>query len=433
MNSESTCREYAMDILPNGLRVISAEMPHLHSIEMQCYVGVGGRHESPLVAGVSHFLEHMLFRGTTEYPSNLHLERAFEAIGGGVNALTDPETTCFHSRLHPDALPTGAALFASMLRRPLFLDLEVERRIILEEALEEINEKGEDISPDNLTARLMWPGHPLALPTIGTRESIGRIGVADLQRHRDSYYTPAGTVIAVAGAVRHAEVLRAVADAFGDWQGTTPPPPLAAPSVMAPGPQTIWVHDSDSQVSLQLAFRLPGRQDDCGIPLRVLRRVLSGGGASRLMLRLRETLGLTYNVDANLALLADTGAFSVDLAVAPENMVPAVREILAIFDDIRRQPVDADELGRVVRSFLYDLEFSRDHPEDMAARYGWGEAVNFLRTIEEDRRDVANVSGEQLWHCASERFVPGALTLAAVGPFRGRDRKDVEKLLASYR
>lgn len=427
-----TCGEYFRDTLPNGLRVITIEMPHLHSAEMMCYLGVGGRHETPETAGISHFLEHMLFRGTTEHPSSLDLEQAFEAIGGTVNAATDPETTCYHSRLHPQQLAAGAALFASMLRRPLFLDLETERRIILEEALEDLNAKGEDVSPDNLTARLLWPGHALSLPTIGTRTTIAGIGLDELQRHHARHYTPAATVIAVAGPIRRPQVVAAIADAFGDWQGETAPVWLPVPAYRDAAPETIWVRDSDSQVGLQLAFRLPGRQTTGSVPLRVLRRLLSGGGTSRLMLRLRETLGLTYNVEANLALLADTGVFSVDLAVAPENLVPAVQEVLAIFTDLHRQPVGESELARVVRNFLFDLEFSRDHTDEMAGRYGWGEAVGFLRTVETDRREVQAVTPQELWQAARRHFLPGQLKLAAVGPFRSRDRRQVERLLADW-
>jgi predicted Zn-dependent peptidase len=429
----ASAREYHRDILPNGLRVITVEMPHLHSAEMMCYVGVGGRHETAEVAGISHFLEHMLFRGTADHPSSLHLEQAFEAIGGAVNASTDPETTCYHSRLHPGEIGAGAALFASMLRRPLFLDLETERRIILEEALEDLNERGEDISPDNLTSRLLWPGHPLSRPTIGTRESIASIDREALMRHHARHYTPAGTVIAVAGRVRREQAVSAVATAFGDWDGGEPPASPPVPPAAGDGrPEAVWVRDSDSQVTLQIAFRLPGRQRGLAIPVRVLRRVLSGGGTSRLMLRLRETLGLTYNIEANLALLADTGAFSIDLSVAPENLTAAVREILAILDELRREPVGEEELTRVVRGFLYDLEFSRDHTDDMAGRYGWGEAVGFLRTVEEDRRDVQAVTPEDLWRFAREQLGPGSLKLAAVGPFRARDRREVEKLLHAY-
>ena len=125
-------REYFRDQLTNGLRLITVEMPHLHCAEMACYVQVGGRDESADLAGISHFLEHILFRGSLDFPSSFVLERAFEAIGGAVNAATDVESTCYHSRFHPQHLDEAARLFASLLTRPLFADVELERRIILE-------------------------------------------------------------------------------------------------------------------------------------------------------------------------------------------------------------------------------------------------------------------------------------------------------------
>jgi predicted Zn-dependent peptidase len=426
--------EYHKRTLANGLRVVTVKMPHLHSAEMACYVKVGGRNEDLASAGISHFLEHMIFRGTDDYPSSLELEQAFEAIGGAVNAATDAETTCFHSRLHPRQIAEGAALFASMLRRPRLIDLEIERRIILEEALEDLNERGEEVNPDNLTARLLWPGHPLSLPTIGTSDSIRSIGPEALRRYHTTYYTPENTVLVVAGPVRHGAVTAAVAEHFGDWQGVAVPPALLHPGSDGQGsPETIWVHDSDSQVCVQFAFRLPGRHSSHVIPLRVLRRVLSGGGTSRLMLRLRETLGLTYSVEANFSLFEECGCFSIDFAVAPENLTAATREVLAVLAELCREPVGEEELGRVLRCYLYDLEFSRDHADEMTVRYGWGESVGHLRTLEADRRELAGTDAATLLATARELFVPGALKVAFAGPFREKDRKAVEKLLAAYR
>ncbi|HEY7747025.1 MAG TPA: pitrilysin family protein [Desulfuromonadales bacterium] len=426
--------EYRKTTLANGLRVVTVEMPHLHSAEMACYVKVGGRNEDLATAGISHFLEHMIFRGTGDYPTSLELERAFEAIGGAVNAATDAESTCYHSRLHPERIAEGAALFASMLRRPLLADLEIERRIILEEALEDLNERGEEVNPDNLTARLLWPGHPLSLPTIGTRDSIRGLGPEALRRYHTAYYIPENTVLVVAGPVRHEAVTAAAAEHFGDWQGAVVPPTLLHPGSDGQGsPETIWVHDSDSQVSVQFAFRLPGRQSPHAVPLRVLRRILSGGGTSRLMLRLRETLGLTYSVEANLSLFEECGCFSIDFSVAPENLAEAAREVLAVLTEICREPVPEAELARVVRCYLYDLDFSRDHADDMTVRYGWGELVSYLRTLEDDRREITGADAETLLATARELFVPGALKVAFAGPFAAKDRKVVEKLLAGYR
>ncbi len=425
--------EFYKDTLPNGLRVITVEMPHLHSIEMVCYVRAGGRNETPETAGISHFLEHMLFRGTAEYPSSLVLEQAFEDLGGAVNAATDSETTFFHSRFPPRNLSRGAALFASMLQRPLLGDLEVERRIILEEALEDFNERGEEISPDNLTAALLWPDHPLGIPTIGTRESLHRISLEDLRAYHSTFYSPRAIVFAVAGNIRRQEVLSAADIAFGDWEGENPPPCLAVPDYPGEKSKSVWVRDSGSQVNVQLAFRLPGRRGVDGAAMRVLRRVMGGTGTSRLMLRLREELGLTYNVEANLSLFEDSGCLAVDLSLAPENLVRAVQELLDILEDICLRPAGGQEIERTVRSFLFDLDFSRDHSDEMAFRFGWGETVDYLRTLEQDRRDIAAVTPEILQETARRFLVPNPMKTAVVGPYRSRDREAVEKLMSRFR
>lgn len=426
--------EYRKHTLSNGLRVVTVEMPHLHSIEILCYVKVGGRDETTATAGISHFLEHMLFRGTAEFSSSLHLEEAFEEIGGAVNASTDSETSCYHSRLHPGRLKEGVELFASMLRRPLLQEIETERRIILEEALEDLNEDGETINPDTLSGRLLWPGHPLGLPTIGTRKTIESFDLNDLRRHHATFYRPANTVIALAGRLEHQAATAAVEDAFGSWEAGDPPPsPLPAPAVREERPEMAWVDDSDSQLSVQIAFRMPGRQSPHVVALRVLRRLLSWGGTSRLMLQLRERLGLTYHVEANLALHQECGCFTVDLSLAPENLVSAMRELLEIFADIRRRPPEGRELSRVIRTYLYDLDFSRDHTDDMAIRYGWGELVGYLRTLEEDRRAIAAITPEDLQATARELFSPSRLKVVVVGPYRAKDRSRVKRLLEEYR
>lgn len=424
--------EYFKDTLANGLRLVTVEMPHLHSAEMVCYVGVGSRNETAELAGISHFLEHMLFRGTADFPSSLHLERAFEGIGGLVNASTDAETSCFHSRLHPAHIGEGAALFVSMLTRPLLNELEVERRIILEEALEDLNESGEEVNPDNLTSRLLWPGHPLSLPTIGTRESIARITAQDLRRHLDCHYSPSNTVITVAGRVRQEAALAAVEEAFGAWRGGSSPEPEPL-SFRPAAEQAIWVRNADSQVTLQLAFRTPGRDSALSVPLRVLRRILAGSGTSRLMLHLREALGLTYSVDANLTLFADSGCFTIDLSVAPENLLPAVKETLDVLEGVCREPVADEELAGVIRTYLFDLEFSRDQADSLALRYGWGELVGHLRTLERDRRELAAVTAEELQGAARGLFLAGELKAAFVGPWRKKDRAAVERLLPGFR
>lgn len=417
--------------LGNGLRVVAARMPHLHSVEVAVYIKAGGRNDPPGKAGVSHFLEHMLFRGTREYPTTLDLERAFEALGGSANAATDAESTCYYSRIHPDFTAQGIALFASMLLRPLLNGMEIEKKIICEEALDDLNEQGEEINTDNLASALLWPGHPLGLPTIGSLDSIKSFTPDDLRRHLEDFYVPENAVVAVAGDLDPEAIFRACEEAFGGWSGGIPAAAALPPSIQAV-PQSCFVDDSSSQVDLQVAFRSFSFRDRRVPAVRLIRRILCGGGSSRLHLALRERLGIVYAVDAACSFYEDTGSFSIDLSTAPENLVSAVREIL---DQVRRlaeEGIDGEELGGVRQTYLFDLDYSRDSNYDMQVRYGWGELMGLVKSIEEDRREAERITGKEIGEVASELFAAENLNLVAVGPVKPSVRREIEGMLTGY-
>jgi predicted Zn-dependent peptidase len=417
--------------LPNGLRLVAVEMPHLHCVEIAVYLKVGGRNDPGDKTGISHFLEHMLFRGTTEFPSNLELENAFEAIGGSVNAATDEESTCYFSRVHPDHVAEGVRLFASMLLHPTLLGLDIEKRIITEEALEDFNERGEETNPHNLSSRLLWPGHPLGMPTIGFLESIGSFTIDDLKRHLDRFYVPANAVIVMSGDVNAETAFAAAGDAFGAWAG--PPAPPAIPALAQQSrPQTVFVKDSDSQVHLQIAFRGFARPDPRIMASRLLRRILCGGGSSRLHLTLRERLGIVYSVDASISAYEETGSFAIELSAVRENLVLAVSEVLRETRLLALEPVPEDELSRVRQGYIFDLEYSWDSAYEMQVRYGWGELMEMSRDIEEDRAEANMVDAEAVRSTAGALFAPHNLNLVAVGPWKGSVRKEVEKILKRY-
>ena len=422
--------EYFVDRLANGVRLVTVPMPHLHSTELVCSMAVGGRCESAELAGISHFLEHMIFRGTAEYATSTELERAFEAIGGSVNASTDAETTCFHSRIHPDCLAEGAALFASMLLRPKFNNIDTERRIILEEARDDFNEEGVQVNLDNLMVALFWPDHPLGKSLIGSTETLQQIDRDRLEAYYKAWYLPQNLVICACGPLNRDDFVRIANGEFGSWAAGDALPVLPAPEVVDTKPESCWVYDSDSQVSLQLAFRLPGRQDERTLAVRLLRRILSWGGGARLSLRLREELGLTYSVEANCSLLDDTGYLAIDLSVAPKNLSAAVKELFNVLAELRHQLIPEDELAAVVRSYLFDLEFSRDQSEAMAVRYGWGLQADYIRTLEEDCRELQQLTAEQLRRVAGELFSGKAIKLVVVGPWSEEDQQIIEQQLA---
>jgi len=218
---------------------------------------------------------------------------------------------------------------------------------------------------------------------------------------------------------------------FGHWRGGQTLPILPAPKIITPRPESCWVYDSDSQVNLQLAFRLPGRQDERTLAVRLLRRILSWGGGARLSLRLREELGLTYSVEANCSLLSDTGYLAIDFSVAPQNLVAAVTEVFGVLAELCHQLVPDDELSAVVRSYLFDLEFSRDQSDAMAVRYGWGLQADYIRTLEQDCRELQELTAVQLRQVARDFFRQEETKLVVVGPWTESDRLQIEQLLNS--
>ncbi|KAF0221391.1 MAG: peptidase M16 domain-containing [Geobacteraceae bacterium] len=423
-----TCHKKA---LPNGLRLVVVEMPHLHCAEIAIYLKVGGRNDPAEKEGLSHFLEHMLFRGTAEYPTTQELETAFEVIGGSVNASTDEESTCYFSRVHPTRVAEGINLFSSMLLRPALSGIEVEKRIITEEALEDINERGEEINTHNLASQLLWPGHPLGAPTIGYLETINNFTTDDLRGHLARYYVPANAVVVIAGDVNADVAFAASESAFSSWSGALGcvlcPPPSGQSA-----PQTVFIEDSDSQVHLQIAFRGFARPDQRIATTRLIRRILCGGGSSRLHLSLRERLGIVYSVDASISAYEETGAFAIELSTAPENLAQAVGEVLRETMRIAVEPIPADELQRIKQGYFFDLEYSRDSTFEMQVRYGWGELMGLVRHIEEDHAEVAAVDAETVRSTARSLFAPHNLNLVAVGPWGVATKWDIQAILKQY-
>lgn len=417
--------------LSNALRVVCCEMPHLHAAELAVYLKVGGRNDPPGLEGLSHFLEHILFRGTREFGSSLEIETAFEAIGGAPNAATDAESTCYYSRIHPDHLRRGMEIFASMLLRPLLEGVEIEKRIITEEAREDLNQQGVEINPDSIASRLLWPRHPLGMPTIGTLESIAAVSREDLEHHLKTYYVPAGAVVVVAGPVRSHEVFSLAGEVFGDWRGNAPPKAIAV-TRRHNAPQIRFVRDSDSQISLQLAFLGLPRGDRRFMALRILRRLLAGGGSSRLHLRLREELGIVYSVEAAIGAYDETGCIAIDLSTAPETLTTAVETALAELARIVAEPVPAAELDRVRQAYIFDLEYSRDSAYEMGGRYGWGELMGVVRSIEQDQQEAREISEADLLETARLVFCPENLRLVAVGPWKNSMRQRTRELVEGY-
>lgn len=316
-------------LLSNGLRVVTVELPHLHTGMIAAYVRAGSRHEDPALNGVSHFLEHLFFRGSEGYPEGRAMNAMVEDCGGSLNGVTTRDHGYYFSPVHPQRLEVPLAVMADMLARPLFKEIEIEREVILEEILDEVDENGRDIDIDNLSKRALFPDHPLGMKIAGTRETVSALTEAHLRSQHARAYGARNIVLAASGPLRHREVVELAEKHFGRLR---PGEPLRDGALNgAPrGPQLVAADHTESQMELQVSFRAPP-EDHADFPvLRVIKRVLDDGLASRLQMEMVERKALAYSVGAGMDGFTDCSVFEVGCACAPRKAPAAVTEMLRI-------------------------------------------------------------------------------------------------------
>jgi predicted Zn-dependent peptidase len=406
------------DVLPSGLRVVTVETPHLHTALLAVYVRTGSRHESPATNGVSHFLEHLFFRGSAGWPDTVKMNAAVEEVGGNLNGVTTRDHGYYYTPAHPDHLGVGMAIIGDMLTRPRLTDMEVERQIILEEMLDEVDEKGRDIDLDNLSKRLLFPHHPLSLKIAGTRESVSALTHAQVLEHFARHYVAGNLVVTAAGRVNHAEVLSLAERAFthlppGPATTEAPPPPTE------PGPLLHFTSHDESQTEFRLTFRTVPEQHKDYPALQIIRRVLDDGLSSRLPFEVVEKRGLAYSINAGLDTFHDAGLFEIEAASAPEKASRVVEEVLRVLAALCTEDISAEEISRAKRRHRMLLEFSEDSPGELA---GWFGGTELFRRAESFNQRADMVDAETAAHVravARRYFTRENLTVVAVGQRKG--------------
>jgi len=416
-------------VLGNGLRVITAPTPGLHSAMIALYVRAGSRHETARVNGVSHFLEHLLFRGSEGWPDSVAMNAAVEAVGGNLNGVTARDHGCYYTPIHPEALATGLGVLGDLVRRPLLKEMEVEREVILEEILDEIDPDGRDIDPDNLVKRLVFPGHPLGFKIGGTRETVRALRPRHVRAHLERFYTGENLVLAVAGPVRHREVLDLAERHLGALprgvrSAERPPPPWPE------GPCLQVVDHDEAQAEFTLAFPCPPEAHPDYPAFLCLRRILDDGLSSRLPFEVVERRGLAYSLHCGLDTFVDAGMLVVDGACAPRKVGQVLTAVLEVLAGLAAAPVPEAELLRVQRRHRMMLAFSLDSPADLAGWYGAGEVLASPDGFEARCRRVEAVTAAEVQRLAAATFRRARLAAVVVGRLGRRGERAVDRLAA---
>jgi len=403
--------------LPNGLRIVTETMPEARSVTLGAWVRVGGRDEPEELSGASHFLEHLLFKGTADRSAR-EIAESIDSVGGEMNAFTSREHTAYYARLPHAELLRGVDVLGDVLTAPALRanEVEAERQVIVEEIL--MNLDAPDDRVHTLLSQAVFGDHPLGRDVLGDMASVEAIGRDAIAAFFERWYRPRAMVVTAAGRLDHDEVVAAVAERLGQADGGELPVRIAPWPV---GPAVLVERDDTEQAHLCLGWRSPDALDDDRWAMAVANQALGGGMASRLFQEVREERGLAYSVYSHPSAFSDAGFLTVYCGTAPKR----VPEALAVIDDVvartSQDGISEAELavaaGYLEGSMLLGME-------DSGGRMGRlgramvlhdeitpiDEHVARLRAVTTD--DVKRVLG---------RVLSSPRALAAVGPFDAGD------------
>lgn len=418
---------YRIHSFPSGLRVASIGLPHMESVAVGVWVGIGGRYESKRLSGLSHFIEHLLFKGTKQRTAK-QITQAVEGVGGYLNAFTGEETTCYYAKASHRHLGTLLEVLADMYLHPRFAaaDVAKERDVIKEEV--RMYRDQPDHHVQELLVEALWPNHPLGRSLTGTLESLDRIQRSELVAFKRTNYLPANTVVAVAGRCRHDDIVGRVENAFRlDGAGRKPSFMPAANTQRSPRLQ--WLGKDVEQTHLAIGIHGYSRHDPRRYALKLLSIILGENMSSRLFQVIREQHGLAYSIQSSTSFFADTGAFLVSAGLDNRRVARALRLILRELNKVSRRPPTPDEMRRAKD---YAIGQMRLGLESSSNQMMWiGEhlvAYGSITTPEETERRVEAVTPDAVHSVATHLFRDNRLCAAIITP--GREEKAVAKLLS---
>jgi len=426
--------EHRITTLDSGVRVVTERVPSVRSVALGFWIATGSVAEHSSQAGISHLLEHMLFRGTERYGSE-EIDQIFDAMGAEINAGTDKEATSLYTRVLDRHLEHAFDVMSDMLWHPRFGELEAEREVVLEEIAMYEDDPQDRVF--DVLGKAIFGSHPLGRAVIGTAGVVGAVTREQLSAFHAERYLPQSIVIAAAGSVDHdalVEMARAVEAARADANGSAAPaggpdnPRLAA----APpdfSPRVRFLEKDTEQYHVCIGGAGIARDDERRFALRVLEGVLGGTSSSRLFQEVRERRGLAYSVFSFSNLYADTGEVGLYLGTRPENLIEALAVVTAELERCVDDPASEQELIRSRENLKGRVVLALESTGARMSRLG-ASVLNELPilSVNEMIERIDSVSIAEVRELAGELFTPRRLSVAGVGPDEEQFRAAIEPL-----
>lgn len=415
---------------PNGLRVVAIPLMERKSVSMGIWVDTGARNESPELSGVSHFLEHIVFKGTKKR-SATQIKQSIEGVGGSMNAFTSEECTCFLAKTTRRHFENVFETLADMVTDASIAeeDVKKERTVILEEIKMTQDQPSQLV--EELLSEIAWPNHPLGRPIAGTLESVSGLTRDSIADYRDRYYQPNFITVAVAGDIDKKALDEAAFRAFSRGPSTHKKlDSVFRPSQVQP---VVKLHDKKTeQTHLALSLHAPAKEHADESVVEILSVILGGNMSSRLFNEVREERGLAYDIGSYVRRYQDTGALVVSAGVDHKKAKDALSVILAELEKTAREPVAEDELKRAKDFYLGQFELGLENSMNQMLWAGESAlTLGRLKTQEEVIEKIERVSVDDILRVAQQLFVTRSLSLAMVGP--SLSDKDFRRLLSFAR
>ncbi|GHO96782.1 peptidase M16 [Reticulibacter mediterranei] len=421
--------KYERFTLQNGLRLITTQMPGMRSASIAFFFSIGSRYEHDQIAGVSHFIEHMLFKGSRRYTTARQISEAIEGVGGVFNGSTGKEMTSYTARVPGEDLPLVMDVMADMLQHSLFDpdEVEKERGVIIEELSATQDDPQEWV---NLLAdETMWPGLPLGRDDAGSIETVSQLSRQQMLAYLDAYYRPNSLVLSIAGNIDSQQVFQLTEQLFGDWAARDIPrwaesfPPQDAPRVR-------MIKKATEQTNLCLATLGQSHNGSDYYTILLINALLGDGMSSRLFQTIREEQGLAYDIGSYLNSYYETGNLVVSAGVDPSQTENAVKAIVAELQQLREVPVTSDELERTKAYVRGGVLLGLEGTQQVASWLGSQECLqNRVRDIDEVIAQVNAVTAQDIQRVAQTCFAPEWRRLAIIGPDDPRRAEHLGKLL----
>ena len=404
---------YKKETLPNGVRIVTEEMPFVRSVSMGIWVGAGSRDEDNNNNGIAHFIEHMIFKGTEKRTAK-NIAETLDAVGGQLNAFTSKEYTCYYAKVLDEHLDIAIDLLSDMFFNSLFKneDIEKEKNVIIEEI--KMYEDAPDELVHDIFASTMWSGHALGRPVIGTEEIIKRMGRKDITDFRNMFYSPDSVVIAVAGNINHQEVVDKLSPLFAKIQSSSKVRkyniPLSHSNIHFKKKDTEQVH---------LCIGTPGlsMEHENIYVLHILNSVLGGGISSRLFQEIREERGLAYSVYTYHSSYRDAGLFSIYAGLSQHNLEQVISLIGKEMKDVRTNGITQEELVRAKEQLKGSMFLGLENVSNRMSRIGKSElCLNRVVTVDEAVEKINSVSLDSVKELAGQFFKNENIVVSSIGP-----------------